>query len=129
MTARRSARVRDIARELSVHKSTVSSALRKLADKGLVDYAPYEVVSLTPAGLRVAQKTARKHETLRNFLAEVLAVPADRADRNACRLEHHLGPVVLSRMETFMEFLDRNQSARRAIRGFSLFVKKKRSRT
>ncbi len=55
------ARVRDIAAALSVHKSTVSGALRSLSEKGLVDYAPYEIATLTPQGQEVARRIARRH--------------------------------------------------------------------
>ena len=66
------ARVRDIAKALSVHKSTVTVALRRLAEKGLVNYRPYELVTLTPQGEELGREILRRHQLIRRFLSEVL---------------------------------------------------------
>jgi len=99
------ARVRDIAAALSVHKSSVTAALRALSQKGLVDYAPYEIATLTPQGQQVAERIARRHEVIRDFLVEVLSVDDDVAEANACRMEHDLDREVLERLRLFAEFV------------------------
>ena len=99
------ARVRDIAAALSVHKSTVTAALRALSEKGLVDYAPYEIATLTPQGQEVARRIARRHEVIRSFLVDVLSVDEDMAEANACRMEHDLDREVLERVRLFAEFV------------------------
>lgn len=101
------ARVRDIAAALSVHKSTVTGALRSLAEKGLVDYAPYEIATLTPEGQEVARRVARRHEVIRSFLVEVLSLDEGLAETNACRMEHDLDREVLERLHLFAEFVKR----------------------
>jgi len=101
------ARVRDIAVALSVHKSSVTGALRSLAEKGLVDYAPYEIATLTPEGEEVARRIAHRHEVIRTFLVEVLSVKAERAEANACLVEHDLDREVLERLRLFAEFVKR----------------------
>jgi len=126
LAERGAARVRDISRRLHAHKSTVSSALRTLAAKNLVDYSPYEAVSLTPAGRRLAEKVVRKHNTLKLFLTQILEIPEDRAEQNACRLEHHLGPLVLRRMEKFLEFATRDPAGRDLNRAFAVFRRRQR---
>ncbi len=116
------ARVQDIAGSLSVHKSSVTSALRSLSEKDLVEYVPYQATTLTPAGRKVAERIARRHEVLRRFLSEVLSVQADVAEGNACRMEHAIDPQVLDRLVHFIEFV---QGCPRAgakwIRGFRHF--------
>jgi DtxR family Mn-dependent transcriptional regulator len=92
------ARVRDIAVELSVHKSTVTAALKQLAEKGFLNYSPYEIATLTKSGRRVAEDINRNHQTIRCFLTDVLGLGAKRAEANACRMEHVLDPVVITRM-------------------------------
>ena len=101
------ARVRDIAAALSVHKSSVTGALRSLSVKGLVHYAPYEIATLTPKGQEVARRIARRHEVIRHFLVEVLSVGEDLAEANACRMEHALSREVLERVRLFAEFVKR----------------------
>jgi len=98
------ARVRDIAAALSVHKSTVSSALKALSEKGLVNYSPYEITTLTPRGQEIAQNVSGRHEVIRRFLIEVLAVSDDAAEINACRMEHILDAEVLDRFSLLVDF-------------------------
>ncbi|MFW6107355.1 MAG: metal-dependent transcriptional regulator [bacterium] len=101
------ARVRDLAAALSVHKSTVTGALKSLSEKGLVEYAPYEIATLTPRGEEVARRVARRHDVIRNFLVEVLSVDEELAEANACRMEHGLDREVLERLRVFAEFVKR----------------------
>jgi DtxR family Mn-dependent transcriptional regulator len=104
---RGTARVRDIATALSVHKSSVTGALRSLAEKGLVDYAPYEIATLTPKGQEIARRIAHRHEVIRGFLVGVLSVDEAMAEANACRMEHDLDREVLERLRLFAEFVNR----------------------
>ena len=98
------ARVRDIAAEMSVHKSTVTSALKGLAEKGLVNYSPYEVITFTSKGKKAAAEVTRRHEIIQRFLADVLSVGEDVAEANACRMEHVVDGEVLDRLAMFGEF-------------------------
>ena len=106
------ARVRDIAGALDVALPTVTGALRNLAGRELVNYRPYELITLTAKGREVARKTARRQEVLSRFLTEVLGVPAEAADADACRLEHGLSPGTMDRLVAFME----TETRRRAVR-------------
>jgi DtxR family Mn-dependent transcriptional regulator len=99
------ARVRDIAKALTVHKSTVTASLRNLADKGLVHYSPYETTTLTRQGRQIAEQVAQSHAAIREFLNHVLLVPEDIAEQNACRMEHVMDPNVLQRLILFAQFL------------------------
>lgn len=92
------ARVRDIAAAMSVHKSTVTSALRALSCRGLVNYEPYQFVTLTPDGETLARRVASRHGAIRRFLTEVLQVDDPAATENACRMEHVIDPPVLDRL-------------------------------
>ena len=95
------ARVRDLAVALRVHKSTVTAALRSLAEKRLVRYAPYERATLTPQGQAIAEGVTRNHDAIRAFLREVLRVDAEAAEANACRMEHVMDKDVLERLVQF----------------------------
>ena len=99
-------RVRDIARRLHVRSSTVTGSLKKLAEEGLVNYNPYEVITLTPSGAKAARDVARTHRQIRRFLVEVLGLPPGKADENACRMEHAIDKQALDRLMKFIDFVE-----------------------
>jgi len=102
----RTVRVRDIARAKAVRMPTVTAALKRLAEMGLVRYAAREYVELSEAGSEVAARVAGRHRFLTRFLAEVLGVPYDVAEGDACSLEHRLSPASIERLAAFVEYLD-----------------------
>ncbi len=101
----RVARVRDIAKRVGVGMSSVTAALRALSKRGLVNYDPYQVITLTDAGREVAERIAQRHDVLRRFLTDVLGLDRELADTNACRMEHSIDADVLERLRDFAEFL------------------------
>jgi DtxR family Mn-dependent transcriptional regulator len=103
---KRAARAKDISNRLNVNMSSVTGALRALAEKGLVNYAPYEFVTLTDKGQEVAREVVRKHEGIRDFLLKVLAVDEETAEKDACAMEHAVSPEVLERFIHFVDYLE-----------------------
>lgn len=103
---RRIARVRDIAKRLDVRMSSVSSALKSLGSRGLIEYDPHQFITLTDKGIEKAKEIVRKHEVLKRFLVKVLQVEEPAAEDNACRMEHHLAPEVIEKLVSFMEFVE-----------------------
>lgn len=99
------ARSKDIAARLDVSRASVTEALRALAKKDLINYAPYEAITMTDRGKRVAKDVIYRHETLKRFFVEVLAIDNSLAEEAACRIEHAAPPVVISRMIEFSTFL------------------------
>lgn len=99
------ARVRDIAKRLGVGMPSVSVALRALGQRGLVNYDPYQVVTLTDKGRRAALEIQQRHDVLQKFLINVLGIDETTAAANACRMEHAVDPVVLDRLKRLAEFL------------------------
>jgi len=105
-------RVLDIADALSVHKSTVTAALKSLTEKGLINYSPYESATLTAEGQEAANEIARRHEVVRRFLMDVLSLRKDVAEANACRMEHVLDKEVLDRLHLLCELVRESLPAR-----------------
>ncbi len=99
-------RVRDIAREKSVRMPTVTAALKRLAERGLIVYEAREFAVLTDRGAAIAGRVASRHRFLRRFLVEILGVPAAVAEQDACGLEHHLSPPTVERLAAFVEYLE-----------------------
>ncbi|MFL5843830.1 MAG: metal-dependent transcriptional regulator [Solirubrobacteraceae bacterium] len=79
-----------LAERLSVTPASVSAMLKKLAERGLAEHAPYKGVRLTGAGEKVALEVLRHHRLLELYLAEHLGVPWDRVHEEAEALEHVL---------------------------------------
>ncbi len=119
---KRVARVKDIAAAVEVAKSTVCSALRSLAEKELVNYTPYEVITLTAEGREVAGEIALRHRIVTDFLRDVLGVAPERADSIACGMEHSLDREVLRRFVCFLAFLKQQSRGERWLEEFQNFV-------
>lgn len=107
-TRNRVARSRDIAQALGVTKSSVTTALKQLSASGLVNYDPYSYVTLTREGEQIGRSVEARHRFLAEFLETVLGVSADRADQNACRIEHVLDDEVYKRLTEFAAYLKEN---------------------
>lgn len=100
------ARAKDIADALGVRRASVTGALRALAEKELVNYTPYEFITLTEKGTAVAKEVLLRHNTMKRFLGEVLGLDPETAETEACKMEHALSKPVRERMKSFMEFVD-----------------------
>jgi DtxR family Mn-dependent transcriptional regulator len=119
------ARGKDIAKRLDVSRASVTEALRALSKKGLVNYEPYEVITLTETGKVVAADVIRKHEALKNFFIKVLAIDEVIAEESACRIEHAAPPEVIDSLIRFVDFIEESpQRGSKIIKEFSKFTKK-----
>ena len=61
---KQAARAKDIAKRLKVNNSSVTGALRSLAEKGMINYAPYDVITLTTKGQKLAEDVVRRYQTI-----------------------------------------------------------------
>jgi DtxR family Mn-dependent transcriptional regulator len=102
---KRAARPKDIARHLGVSPPSVTAALQNLGARGLVNYHPYDLVTLTPRGRRVARDVIRRHEGLQRFFVDILRIDVEEADRVACDMEHAIPSHVMDRLLTFIDFI------------------------
>lgn len=103
---KQAARAKDIADRVKVNKSSVTGALRSLSEKGLVNYAPYDIITLTAKGKRLAAEIVRRHEALKDFFVKVLLIDADEAEEAACKVEHAISKNIIDRLINFVEFLE-----------------------
>jgi len=102
---KRVVRVRDIAKRLGVRMPTVTSMLKTLSKRKLVDYEKYEYIELTRKGHRVGKEIHRRHSVLRSFLTDILKINPKKADEEACKLEHGVSSSTLNRFVELMEFI------------------------
>ena len=99
------ARVKHIAKKLGVLSGTVTSALRTLSDKNLINYKPYSFITLTKKGKKIAQEVLRRHNVVKDFLQCVLLLDEGKAEENACRMEHSMDKVAINRLVQFIEYI------------------------
>jgi DtxR family Mn-dependent transcriptional regulator len=102
------ARAKDVADRLGVAASSVTNALRALVKRGLVNHAPYDLITLTDEGRVRAGQIVQRHEALTDFLTKVLGVDDDVAADCACKMEHAVPDVVLERLIEYIRFREDN---------------------
>ena len=88
-----------LARAQGVSAASASAMVKKLAALELAEHARYGVVSLTPAGERVALEVIRHHRLLELYLAETLGVHVDDVHAEADRLEHVISEELEERID------------------------------
>lgn len=86
------ASVSDVAERLGVSKAGVTSMLRTLVSRGMVEHEPYGDVRLTLEGRRLAARTSRSRDVLTQFFGDILELPASAAEEDACMIEHLVSP-------------------------------------
>jgi DtxR family Mn-dependent transcriptional regulator len=119
---KQAARVKEIAKRLEVNNSSVTGALKTLSKKGLLNYAPYDVITLTDKGEEIALDVIRRHRVLKKFINNVLCIEGETADDAACMMEHSVTPEVLERIVRFVEFTEVcPRSGKEWISGFRRF--------
>ena len=120
------ARSKDIAASLNVSGASVTEALRSLSAKGLINYAPYEAITLTEKGRHVAKDVVHRHNALKQFFIDVLGVPDDIAEDGACRVEHAAPQKIIDQMINFINYLEScKDNSKELVEGFIAFSSKK----
>jgi len=99
------ARAKDIADALGVQRASVTNALQKLSQRGLINYRPYSSVTLTPEGFRAATRIVHRHKVLFEFLHNVLQIRPELAEDTACKLEHDIDDESLESLTRFARFI------------------------
>lgn len=99
------ARVSSISNRLGVKMPSVTYALNKLSERGLVKHENYGYVELTEEGQRIAADVYHRHEILTILLHEILGIDKDSATGDACKIEHYLSPETASRLSSLVEFI------------------------
>lgn len=104
------ARVTKISKKLNVSKPSVTEALQTLKDKNIVHYNPYKPITLTKKGKNLAIKVKERHQKLYTFLVDVLKVEKEKAETQACRMEHILEKDVINKFCSLAENILKDKS-------------------
>jgi Mn-dependent DtxR family transcriptional regulator len=109
-------RAADVARYLGVSRAAASLQLRSLHEHGLVAAGEQGHLHLTAAGLDLVGRIASKRRILQVFLAEVLGVPEDVAELDACKVEHLLSEESGAALVRWVRFLRSDHPAAAEVR-------------
>lgn len=91
-----------VADRTGMKQSTVSGALGRLVDAGLVTHRPYGKVELTETGRRYAVTMVRRHRLLETFLVQVLGYGWDEVHEEADSLEHAVSDKLVDRIDDYL---------------------------
>jgi DtxR family Mn-dependent transcriptional regulator len=87
-----------LAESLGLSPGTVTTLVKRLADRGLVDHRPYQGVKFTDNGRRSAIAAIRRHRIVERFLSDMLGYAWNQADALAVGFEHDLPDEVVDRL-------------------------------
>ena len=91
-----------IAVELGVTPGTVTTMMKHLGSRGLVDYLPRRGVRLTASGREAALRVLRRHRLVELFLVEVLGLDWAQVHEEAEVLEHVISDRLLERIDEML---------------------------
>jgi DtxR family Mn-dependent transcriptional regulator len=103
---RKVVKVKQLSQTLGVRMPSVTSALKKLSQRELVEHEKYGHIKLTPEGDKVARGVIYRHEALTRFFAQALGIGREIAEEDACKIEHVISPSSMERLAKFVEFIE-----------------------
>ena len=93
-----------IAEQMETKPSSVTDMVKRLSEKGLVDYRKYQGVQLTNDGKKMALSIIRKHRLWETFLVEKLSFNWDEVHEVAEQLEHIKSEQLIDRLDEHLGF-------------------------
>ncbi len=93
-----------IAESTATRAASVTDMLKKLSEKGLINYKRYQGVTLTALGENLALKVIRKHRLWEAFLVEKLGLGWDEVHEIAEELEHISSEILVERLDAFLNY-------------------------
>lgn len=88
-----------LAARVGVKMSTVSDAVRKLTEQGLLEHTRYGAIRLSTQGHEYALAMVRRHRLIETFLVEVLGYSWDQVHDEAEHLEHAVSDFLVERID------------------------------
>jgi DtxR family Mn-dependent transcriptional regulator len=93
-----------LAERMQVSAPSATAMMKRLAEIGLVERAPYRGVVLTERGRLCALEVLRHHRLLELYLADSLGMSLDEVHAEADRLEHVLSEELEARIDAALGF-------------------------
>ena len=99
-----------LAEKMGCKRSSVTNALQRLAENGLINYHTYRPVTLSQKGKEVIESLDKYHKILKNFFQNILGFDEEYSQKEACKLEHQISPEIIERIEAYVSFLKEPQA-------------------
>ena len=77
----------DIAHDMGFSKPSISVAMKKLKEAGLIEIDEHGFITLTKQGHVIADKVYERHTVLKKILIDI-GVDPKQAEKDACKVEH-----------------------------------------
>ena len=94
----------ELAAHLNTKAASVTDMLKKLKIKKMLHYEPYQGVTLSNEGKKVALAIVRKHRLWEYFLVNELEFGWDQVHSIAEELEHIRSPLLIERLDAYLQF-------------------------
>jgi len=115
------ARTKDVASALNITPASVVEMFKKLDNEELVNYRKYEGVTLTPRGKEFAKRTYKRHKIIKQFL-ELIKVPREIADNDACIMDHHLTSATIGQIRNLIQFIEEAEVSEKWLEEYEEFL-------
>lgn len=97
----------DLANSMGFSKPSISIALKKMKEKGLVDVdEDTGNLILTKEGRNIGEATYKRHKVISKFL-EHIGVDEERALEDACKIEHDLSDETFEKLEAYLNGIEK----------------------
>jgi DtxR family Mn-dependent transcriptional regulator len=96
------AHTKEIAEGMNVSLPSVSEQLKRLSERGYVNYEWRQGANLTDEGERIALSVLRKHRLIETFLVNMAGYSIDEVHEEACRLEHVVSDRLTDRLDRML---------------------------
>lgn len=100
-------RITDIAEKMHVRKSSIVAAVKKLSEAGYVNHERYGSIDLTESGKERGKDVYHKHRILKSFFIEILNLPEELAEKDACNIEHYISDQTVMALVELAEKLNK----------------------
>ena len=83
----------------SKYQNQVDKAVNTLKKQGLVSHEPYGDIILTEKGFELGEAVYHRHTMIKKFLVNVLHIPEDDAEKEACQVELNISQNTVEKMK------------------------------
>ncbi|XOV95249.1 MAG: metal-dependent transcriptional regulator [Bacteroidota bacterium] len=91
-----------LAESMETRPASVSDMVKRLSQKGVIQYQKYKGVNISKQGKTIALGVIRKHRLWEVFLVEKLGFNWDEVHEIAEQMEHIQSPILVERLDDFL---------------------------
>lgn len=109
-------KVKDVASELNIKPASVTKMVKKLDEKGVLEYKKYDYIKLTKMGYKLGDTLLKRHNTIYKFL-EILGLKEDIHEETE-KIEHTINIETLIKIEEVTNFFKENEDILNKLRDY-----------